>query len=128
MHEAPWCCAGIALGGGLGIGANRVGPSVDNVLGIDVVNTWENSTVDWDIVRINATSHPDLFWGMLVGPHCSIVLFCCVVVLPVKAVCAGCCILTELGGIDSGVNVCNIGMSIAVCGGCTLLSLIGLGL
>ena len=64
--------AGVALGGGLGIGANRVGPSVDNVLGIDVVNTWENDTADWDVVRINATSHPDLFWGMLVGPCCPV--------------------------------------------------------
>lgn len=46
-----------------------MGASVDSVLGIDVVSTWENSTVDWDIVRINATNHPDLFWGMLVSPH-----------------------------------------------------------
>ena len=44
-----------------------MGASVDSVLGIDVVSTWENNTADWDIVRINATNHPDLFWGMLVG-------------------------------------------------------------
>ena len=65
-------CAGIALGGGLGLGGSRVGPSVDSVLGIDVVSTWQNDTADWDIVRINATSHPDLFWGMLVKPHRSL--------------------------------------------------------
>ena len=45
-----------------------MGPSVDSVLGIDVVSTWQNDTADWDIVRINATNHPDLFWGMLVKP------------------------------------------------------------
>jgi len=37
------------------------------VLGIDVVSTWQNNTADWDIVRINATNEPDLFWGMLVS-------------------------------------------------------------
>ena len=67
VHIQAMACAGIALGGGLGIGSNRVGPSVDSVLGIDVVSTWQNSTADWDIVRINASSHSDLFWGMLVS-------------------------------------------------------------
>lgn len=86
-----------------GIGANRVGPSMDNVLGIDVVSTWENNTDVWDIVRINASNHSDLFWGMLVGPHCCVVSFWCVV-MPVNAMCAGCCILTDLGGVDSSVS------------------------
>jgi len=40
---------------------------VDSVLGIDVVSTWENNTDEWDIVRVNATNHPDLFWGLLVS-------------------------------------------------------------
>ena len=66
MYICAMACAGIALGGGLGIGSSRVGPSVDSVLGIDVVSTWENNTANWDIVRINASSHSDLFWGMLV--------------------------------------------------------------
>ena len=61
------CTAGVALGGGVGIAANLWGPAVDSVLGIDVVSTWKNNSADWDIVRINATSHPDLFWGMLVS-------------------------------------------------------------
>ena len=51
-----------------------MGPSVDSVLGIDVVSTWENDTADWDIVRINATSYPDLFWGMLVSTLCQATL------------------------------------------------------
>lgn len=63
-----WDCAGIITGGGMGLGGSRVGASVDSVLGIDVVSTWENDTADWDVVRINATSQPELFWGMLVGP------------------------------------------------------------
>ena len=69
--------AGIALGGGLGIGGSRVGPSVDSVLGIDVVSTWQKNTSDWDIVRINATSHADLFWGMLVSlSECACTCLC----------------------------------------------------
>ena len=79
-------CAGIALGGGLGLGGSRVGPSVDSVLGIDVVSTWQNDTADWDIVRINATNHPDLFWGMLVKP-CPSCAFPCVV--PVSTLLCG---------------------------------------
>ena len=55
------------LGGGLAIGQSLWGASVDNVLGIDVVTTWLNDSADWDIVRINATSEPDLYWGMLVS-------------------------------------------------------------
>jgi len=58
---------GIALGGGLGIGGNLWGASVDSVLGIDVISTWQNNTADWDMVRINSTNYPDLFWGMLVS-------------------------------------------------------------
>ncbi len=58
---------GIALGGGLGIGANLWGASVDSVLGIDVISTWQNNSADWDIVRINSTNYPNLFWGMLVS-------------------------------------------------------------
>ena len=64
---APSCVAGVALGGGEGIGGSLWGPSVDSVLSIDVVSTWQNNTADWDIVRINATNEPDLFWGMLVS-------------------------------------------------------------
>ena len=57
---------GVALGGGLGIGANLWGASVDSVLGIDVISTWQNNSADWEIVHINSTNYPDLFWGMLV--------------------------------------------------------------
>ncbi|DBA98738.1 TPA: hypothetical protein ACH3X1_014511 [Trebouxia sp. C0004] len=60
---------GVALGGGEGIGGSLWGPSVDSVLGIDVVSTWQNNTADWDIVHINATNEPDLFWGMLLQLH-----------------------------------------------------------
>ena len=65
---------GVGLGGGLGIGANLWGASVDSVLGIGVISTWQNNTADWDIVRINSTNYPDLFWGMLVRStwRCSI--------------------------------------------------------
>ena len=58
----------MALGGGAGAGSSFWGPAVDNVLGLDVVSTWKRDTADWNIVRINATCHPDLFWGMLVQP------------------------------------------------------------
>ncbi len=58
---------GIALGGGLGIGANLWGASVDSVLGIDVISTWQNNSADWEIVHTNSTNYPDLFWGMLVS-------------------------------------------------------------
>ncbi|DBA82991.1 TPA: hypothetical protein ACH3X1_006768 [Trebouxia sp. C0004] len=37
------------------------------ICGIDVISTWQNNTVDWDIVRINSTNYPDLSWGMLGG-------------------------------------------------------------
>jgi len=82
-HESHWatpqsCVAGVALGGGEGIGGSLWGPSVDSVLGIDVVSTWQNNTADWDIVRINATNEPDLFWGMLVSynPPCRTCVTC----------------------------------------------------
>ena len=56
----------MVLGGGLGIGESLYGASADSVLGIDVVSSWQTSMRDWDIVRVNATSYPDLFWGLLV--------------------------------------------------------------
>ncbi len=60
----------MVLGGGLGIGGSLYGASADSVLGIDVVSSWQDNISDWDIVRVNATSYPDLFWGLLVRQMC----------------------------------------------------------
>ena len=60
--------AGLALGGGLALGQTLWGVSVDSVLGIDVVSTWLPNLADWDVVRVDADSYPDLFWGLLVRP------------------------------------------------------------
>lgn len=112
VYQLWWGCVGIILGGGMGLGGGWVGASVDSVLGIDVVSTWENSTADWDIVRINATNHPDLFWGMLVSPHRF--RFCyrpCILCLPCLLLCYVYWVLR----------------TVRVCACCTLLSQISLG-
>jgi hypothetical protein len=52
---------GLTLGGGLGHLMRKHGLTVDNLLGVDIV------TADGDRVRADATSEPDLFWGLRGG-------------------------------------------------------------
>lgn len=62
---------GVVLGGGLSLGLPLWGPSVDSLLGVDVVSTWLPNPAEWAIVRVDADNYPDLFWGLKVGSYWS---------------------------------------------------------
>jgi FAD/FMN-containing dehydrogenase len=53
--------AGLTLGGGIGWLMRRHGVTVDNLLGAEVV------TVDGEHLDVNASEHPELFWGLRGG-------------------------------------------------------------
>jgi FAD/FMN-containing dehydrogenase len=60
--------AGLSLGGGMGRLQRRLGFTVDNTLGVDVV------TADGDLIRASADERPDLFWGIRgAGPNFGVV-------------------------------------------------------
>jgi len=50
--------AGVALGGGLGHLSRWLGPVVDSIVGYEMV------TAAGKVVRVNAATDPELFWGM----------------------------------------------------------------
>ncbi|TPE48191.1 FAD-binding oxidoreductase [Amaricoccus solimangrovi] len=50
--------AGVALGGGIGHLSRWLGPVVDSIVGYEMV------TARGEVVRIDAASDPELFWGM----------------------------------------------------------------
>ena len=52
---------GITLGGGIGYLVRAHGLTIDNLLAADVV------TADGELVRADATTHPDLFWAIRGG-------------------------------------------------------------
>jgi hypothetical protein len=52
---------GITLGGGVGYLVRRYGLTIDSLLAADVV------TADGQLLRVDATSHPDLFWAIRGG-------------------------------------------------------------
>ena len=52
---------GITTGGGIGYLVRKHGLTIDSVLAVDVV------TADGELVRADATSHPDLFWAIRGG-------------------------------------------------------------
>ena len=52
---------GITLGGGVGYLVRKHGLTIDNVLAADVV------TADGERLRVDAASHPDLFWALRGG-------------------------------------------------------------
>jgi FAD/FMN-containing dehydrogenase len=52
---------GLTLGGGVGYLARKHGLTIDNVLAADVV------TADGRVLRVDAESHPDLFWAIRGG-------------------------------------------------------------
>jgi FAD/FMN-containing dehydrogenase len=52
---------GLTLGGGMGWLARQYGLACDNVAGYELV------TADGEILRVSATEHPDLFWGLRGG-------------------------------------------------------------
>jgi FAD/FMN-containing dehydrogenase len=52
---------GLTLGGGIGYLVRKHGLTIDNLLAADVV------TADGELVRVDAESHPDLFWAIRGG-------------------------------------------------------------
>ena len=52
---------GITLGGGIGFLVRKHGLTIDNVLSAEVV------TADGELLRVDAESHPDLFWAIRGG-------------------------------------------------------------
>jgi FAD/FMN-containing dehydrogenase len=52
---------GITLGGGIGFLARKHGLTIDNLLAADIV------TADGELLRVDAESHPDLFWAIRGG-------------------------------------------------------------
>jgi FAD/FMN-containing dehydrogenase len=50
--------AGLSLGGGMGRLQRRLGFTVDNILGVDLV------TADGEQLHVSDDDHPDLFWGI----------------------------------------------------------------
>ena len=52
---------GLTLGGGVGYLARKHGLTIDSLLAADVV------TADGDVLRVDAASHPDLFWAIRGG-------------------------------------------------------------
>jgi hypothetical protein len=50
--------AGVALGGGIGHLSRWLGPVVDSIVGYEMV------TAGGDVIRVDAKTDPDLFWGM----------------------------------------------------------------
>lgn len=52
---------GITLGGGVGFLARKHGMTIDNLIAADVV------TADGTLVRVDATTHPELFWAIRGG-------------------------------------------------------------
>ncbi|HZY28852.1 MAG TPA: FAD-binding oxidoreductase [Jiangellaceae bacterium] len=52
---------GITLGGGVGFLSRKYGLTIDNLLAAEVV------TADGEIVRVDANTHPDLFWAIRGG-------------------------------------------------------------
>jgi FAD/FMN-containing dehydrogenase len=53
--------AGITLGGGIGFLVRKHGLTIDDLLAADVV------TADGELLRVDADSHPDLFWALRGG-------------------------------------------------------------
>jgi FAD/FMN-containing dehydrogenase len=53
--------AGYTLGGGLGWLMAKYGLAADNLLGVELV------TAEGDVLRVDAASHPDLFWALRGG-------------------------------------------------------------
>jgi len=53
--------AGYTLGGGLGWLMAKCGLAADNLLGVELV------TAEGDVLRVDASSHPDLFWALRGG-------------------------------------------------------------
>ena len=53
--------AGYTLGGGLGWLMAKYGLAADNLLAVDLV------TAEGDVLRVDATCHPDLFWALRGG-------------------------------------------------------------
>jgi FAD/FMN-containing dehydrogenase len=53
--------AGYTLGGGLGWLMAKYGLAADNLLGVELV------TAEGDVLRVDGTSHPDLFWALRGG-------------------------------------------------------------
>ena len=52
---------GITLGGGIGFLVRAFGMTIDSLLAADIV------TADGELLRVDATSHPDLFWAIRGG-------------------------------------------------------------
>jgi len=60
--DAPSVCAtGITLAGGVGFLHRKYGMTIDNLLAAELV------TADGQVLRADATSHPDLFWAIRGG-------------------------------------------------------------
>jgi FAD/FMN-containing dehydrogenase len=60
--------AGLTLGGGMGRLQRKLGLTIDNLRGVELV------TADGRVVRANADENPELFWGMRgAGPNFGIV-------------------------------------------------------